>query len=77
MGFPHSSVGKESTSNAGDPHLRGLKQILCTPRPRDPSETETECLLWRYGSAVDCHSGRVFGCSRPRYGISPLGEGRY
>ena len=49
MGFPHSSVGKESTSNAGDPHLRGLKQILCTPRPRDPSEPETECLLWRYG----------------------------
>ena len=45
MGFPHSSVGKESASNAGDPQLRGLKQTLCAPRPRNPSETETELCL--------------------------------
>ena len=27
-----------------------------------------------YGSAVDCCRGRGSGCSRPGYGISPLGE---
>ena len=32
----------------------------------------TECLLGRYGSAVACHKG-----SRPRYDISPLGEGHH
>ena len=25
--------------------LRGLKQTLCTPGPRDPTETETELCL--------------------------------
>ena len=25
--------------------LRGLKQTLCTPEPRDPAETETELCL--------------------------------
>ena len=25
--------------------LRGLKQILCAPEPRDPTETETEVCL--------------------------------
>ena len=25
--------------------LRGFKQILCTPGPRDPTETETELCL--------------------------------
>ena len=30
--------------------LRGLKQTLCVPRPRDPTETETEwCLSVSYG----------------------------
>ena len=30
--------------------LRGLKQTLCAPRPRDPTETETElCLSVSYG----------------------------
>ena len=32
-----------------------------------------ECLLWRCGSAVDCHGGRGSGCCRPGYGISRLG----
>ena len=36
-----------------------------------------ECLLWRYGSAVACCKGRGCGCSRPGYGISPLGGGRH
>ena len=35
----------------------------------------SECLLQRHGSAVDCHRGRGSGCSRPKYGISPLGGG--
>ena len=34
-----------------------------------------ECPLWRYGSAVAFHRGRGSGCSRPGYGISPLGGG--
>ena len=36
--------------------LRGLKQTLCAPGHRDPTETVTELfehLMWRYGSAVD------------------------
>ena len=35
-----------------------------------------EYLLRRYRSAVDCCRGRDSGCSRPGYGISPLGGGR-
>ena len=47
-----------------------------TQKPhRDWDRAMFECLLWRYGSAVDCHSGRGSGCSRPGYGISPLGGG--
>ena len=68
--------------------LRGPKQTLCPPGPRDPTETETklfECLLWRYGSAVDCHRGSsvgaahfgMVGCSRLQYGITPLGGGHH
>ena len=36
-----------------------------------------EHLLWRYQSAVACPRGRGSGCSRPRYGISPLRGGRH
>ena len=39
--------------------------------------TVFECLLRRYGSAVDCCRSRGSGCSRPGYGISPLGGGRH
>ena len=52
-----------------------------TQRPhRDSDRTVCECLLWRCGSAVDCHRGRGSGCSRHGYGwvqqtcISPFGE---
>ena len=34
----------------------------------------SECLLWRYGSAVACCRAC---CSRPGYGLSPLGGGRH
>ena len=27
----------------------------------------SECLLWRYGSAVACHRGRGSGCRRPAH----------
>ena len=30
-----------------------------------------------YQSAVACHRARGYGCSRPGYGISPLGGGRH
>ena len=36
-----------------------------------------ECLLRRYGSPVDCCRARGSGCSRPGYGISPLGGGHH
>ena len=35
------------------------------------------CLLRRYRSAVHCCGGRGSGCSRPGYGISPLGGGHH
>ena len=36
-----------------------------------------DCLLWRYGSVIACHRDRDPGCSRPGYGISPLGGGHH
>ena len=45
-----------------------------TQRPyRNWDKTVLECLLWRYGSAVDCRKCRGSGCSRLGYGINPLG----
>ena len=36
----------EATQQQQQPEtLRGLKQILCAPRPKDPTETETELCL--------------------------------
>ena len=47
-----------------------------TQRPhRDGARTVFECLLQMYRSAVDCCRGRGSGCTRPGYGISPLGGG--
>ena len=60
--------------------LRGFKQTLCTPGPRDPRDwarTVFGCLLRRYGSAVACRRGRGSGCSTSGCGISPLGGGRH
>ena len=51
---------------------------LVTPGAPTGTETELfECLLRRYGSAVHCYMVRGSGCSRPQYGISPLGGGRH
>ena len=44
--------------------LEGSNKTLCTPGPRDPTETEPDpclSLLWRYGSAVACCRGRGSG----------------
>ena len=47
-----------------------------TQRPhRDWARTVFEGLLWKYSSAVACHRGKGFGCSRPGCGISSLGRG--
>ena len=46
--------------------LRGLKQTLCTPGPRDPAETEN--CVW--ASPVEVRGSRL------GYGISPLGGHR-
>ena len=62
-------------------HLEGTSKTLCAPelreRSSDPHErlSQTclwvfECLLWRHGSAVICHTERGSGCSRPgRQGV--------
>ena len=57
---------------------RAQTYLVCTrtKRPqRDWDRTVFECLMRRYRSAVDCCSGTGSGCSRPGYGISPLGGG--
>ena len=36
-----------------------------------------ECLLQWYRSAVVCHRGKGSGCSRPGYGINPVGGGHH
>ena len=59
---------KEYCTGLGKQTLGGHKQnLVCTRTQRlhrDWARTVFECLLWRYGSAVDCHRGSV--CSRPR-----------
>ena len=55
--------------------LGGLKQTLCAPGPRDPTENEPELCLsvscrGDSGSVVDSCRGRGSGCSRLGYGIS-------
>ena len=59
---------------------RAQTKLVCTrtQRPhRDWAITVFGCFLWRYRSAVACcrGKGRASGCSRPGYGISPLGGG--
>ena len=57
---------------------RAQTNLVCarTQEPhRDGDRTVFECLLRRQGSAVECFRGRGSGCSRPAYGISPLGGG--
>ena len=56
--------------------LRGLKQTLCAPGPRDPTETETElCLSISYRVWVSSGLPQGSGCSRLGYSISPSGGG--
>ena len=46
-------------------HLEGSNRTLCSPVPRDPTETESDLclsLLQRYKSAVACCGGRGSGC---------------
>ena len=57
---------------------RAQTNLVCTRTQgphRDCARTVFECLLWRYGSAVDCCRGRGSGCSRLGCGISPLRGG--
>ena len=63
--------------------LRGLKQALHTPGPRDPTETDRtvfEHLLWRYRLAVICcrdrGSGFGYGISMEEVTINPTIESR-
>ena len=60
--------------------LRGLKQNLCVPGPRNPTETETElCLSTSCGGPGQqwtAAGARGSGC-RLGYGISPLGGGHH
>ena len=54
---------QELTQDWGNRLVESSNKILC------------ECLLWKYRSAVAFHKDRGSGCSRPGYGISPLGGG--
>ena len=59
---------------------RAQANFVCTRTQgphRDWDRTVFECLLWRYRSAADYRRGRVSGCSRLGYGISPLGGGHH
>ena len=61
-------------------HLEGSNKSCVHQDPGTPQRLRqncVECLLWRYGSAVDCHRDRGSGCSRLGYGISPLGGGHH
>ena len=44
---------------------------------KDCGRTVFECLLRKNGSMVDRCRDRGSGCSRPGYGISPLGGGHH
>ena len=61
--------------------LRGLKQTLFAPGPRDPTETETELYLSVSCGGTDQHGsaqGQGSGYSRPGCGISlPGGSFHY
>ena len=48
---PSKTVGAATLHLESNPiPVRGLKQTLCAPEPRDPTETETElCLSVSYG----------------------------
>ena len=67
--------------------LRGLKQTLCQPGPRNPTETEPELCLsvscegmgqqWTAtgAGALGAADLGIAGCSRLGYGIGPFGRG--
>ena len=69
--------------------FRGLKQTSCAPGHRNPAETETGlCLSALFGGmgqpwtateagALSAADLGMAGCSRPGYGISPLGGGHH
>ena len=59
---------------------RAQTNFVCTRTQgpdRDRDRTVFHHLLWKYRSAVVCRRDRGSGCSRPGYGISPLGGGRH
>ena len=76
--------GKRGEITIRNKHVNCLRcsegsNLVCTSTPRlhwDWARTVFECLLQRYSSAVSCCRGRGSGCSRPGYGISPLGGSR-
>ena len=81
---PSKTVGEAKSCLESNPisarDTQRLKQTLCTPAPRDHTETDTElCLSISCGGMGQqwTPTGRGSGCSRPGYGISPLGGGRH
>ena len=60
-------------------HRGNMDSVWGTRKQRSdkPEAGLKDTLLWRYGSAVDCHRDRGSGYSRPGYGISPLRGGRH
>ena len=83
---PNKMVGGAKSSLESSPipardAQRARKYLVHTRTQRPHSDWDRpvfECLLLRrYGSAVDCHRGRGSGCSRPGYGVNPLGGGHH
>ena len=76
----HSSVLAWRIPGMGEPGglpSMGSHRVGHDWRDLAVAATMFECLLWRYGSALDCCRGRDSGCRRPGYGISPLRGGRH
>ena len=67
LGFPHSSVGKESARNAGDPGFDSWVRKICWRRDSLPTPV---FLGFPWGSA-----GKEFACNSGHLGLIP-GFGR-
>ena len=84
-GSPSKMVGEVNSHLESNPiparDAQRVQTNLVHTRTQGPhrnwDRTVFEHLLWRYGSAVDCHRDRGSVCSWLGYGISPLGGGHH
>ena len=81
---PQQNCRRSEIAYRSKPHIcqRCLESsdIPCVHQDPDTPwrlRTVFECLLRGYRSAVECFGSNGSGCSRPGYGISPLGVGHH